>query len=267
MLFHLPWLSREDEGGYVSLTEAAATVAVGLTLAAALNPVIIAINDEAKITRARQDVAAIVNAIDKFVKDVAEFPIRSTPGIAVPFPRTAAEASLPFLDPNAVPCERSGTTPLQDPNLALSLVTAACGPAFLTTPPPSPGFFLNNHLVFDAMTLTAGLATPGFGTPVSLQYRLGGTGQANTPRNWNGPYIKQVLMDPWGHNYLLYTHAMNRSHLGPNGLQLYSWVLSAGPNGLIETLPTSPVVQGDDIGMLAAVLNVPEENFRLPQRS
>lgn len=253
-----------NERGYVSLTEAASTVAIGLTLAAAMSPVIISVGDEARITRAKQDVVAITTAIDRFVKDVAEYPIRNTPGLSVPTPRTAAEATFPSLDPRAVPCLRSGLSPAQDPDMMLPAAASVCGVAFAGA--ASPGFFLNNHLVHDTYLLSQGNAALGLQIPVSLQYRTGGTTAATPPRNWNGPYIKEVQTDPWGRNYIVYAHGMNRSRFGVTGLQLYAWVLSAGPNGTIETLPTSPNVQGDDIGTLASVVNVPEENFRLSQR-
>jgi hypothetical protein len=173
--------------------------------------------------------------------------------------------------------------------MSLPFVSIVCGTALTNVTNPSPGVFLNNHLAHDTYTTfsgtlftggasaaggavvpggttTGGPLTTTLMTPFSLQYRAGGQGAANAPRNWNGPYIKEVLTDPWGHNYILYTHAMNRSRLGPAGLQIYAWLLSAGANGRIETLPTGTSVQGDDIGVVVSIFNIPEDNFRIPQR-
>lgn len=61
---------------------------------------------------------------------------------------------------------------------------------------------------------------------------------------WSGPYAAQLPNDPWGHPYMI-----NARELGQTTNP--TWVLSAGPNGVIETTvgnggQTTP--QGDDIG-------------------
>jgi prepilin-type N-terminal cleavage/methylation domain-containing protein len=55
---------------------------------------------------------------------------------------------------------------------------------------------------------------------------------------WKGPYISVALpLDPWGRPYLT-----NVAAAGP------IWVISAGPNQMINTRAIDNVVVGDDIG-------------------
>ena len=66
---------------------------------------------------------------------------------------------------------------------------------------------------------------------------------------WRGPYINQVGSDPWGNAFIMNAEALD---FGP---QEATFVLSAGPNGTIETTFLQPlqsgspavVVGGDDI--------------------
>ena len=46
---------------------------------------------------------------------------------------------------------------------------------------------------------------------------------------WNGPYVNSDPIDPWGRAYVLSVKGM-RGGAGARG-----WILSAGPNGRIET--------------------------------
>ncbi|MEE9488525.1 MAG: prepilin-type N-terminal cleavage/methylation domain-containing protein [Candidatus Brocadiales bacterium] len=62
---------------------------------------------------------------------------------------------------------------------------------------------------------------------------------------WRGPYIGPVRKDPWGNRYVC-----NASKLLPTADNA-AWVLSAGPNEVIETTFSqtmgSPTIGGDDI--------------------
>ena len=59
--------------------------------------------------------------------------------------------------------------------------------------------------------------------------------------------------DPWGNRYLVNIGALQASEADEASTEPRAlWVLSAGPNGLIETVYAAPalsaVVSGDDIG-------------------
>ncbi len=62
---------------------------------------------------------------------------------------------------------------------------------------------------------------------------------------WDGPYLGQTSTDPWGNYYLL-----NAEKLTPGNKEA-AWVLSAGPNGTVETPYSQPAGTaspgGDDI--------------------
>lgn len=59
-----------------------------------------------------------------------------------------------------------------------------------------------------------------------------------------------VTGDPWGNHYLIYPEGNDPTAHG--GVASSRWVLSAGPNGILETLFRQPaetaVLGGDDIG-------------------
>jgi general secretion pathway protein G len=61
-------------------------------------------------------------------------------------------------------------------------------------------------------------------------------------KNWKGPYIARVTADPWGNAYII-----NADGFSIDGQPV--WILSAGPNGQVETPTFSQTLLGDDIGM------------------
>ncbi len=68
------------------------------------------------------------------------------------------------------------------------------------------------------------------------------TGTANACySNWKGPYMTSFDADPWGNAYMI-----NSSDFGTANPV---WVISAGPNGLLETAATDIALGNDDIGM------------------
>jgi hypothetical protein len=69
--------------------------------------------------------------------------------------------------------------------------------------------------------------------------------------NWEGPYIESVAgkTDPWGHNYLVNVEAMYTPTSDHNDTKEYGWIISAGPNGSVDTNITDNEVQEDDIGL------------------
>ena len=59
---------------------------------------------------------------------------------------------------------------------------------------------------------------------------------------YKGPYLPVVEADPWGNQYVLNANNFNVAD-GP------VYVLSAGPNGILETPVSSISIGGDDIGL------------------
>ena len=63
---------------------------------------------------------------------------------------------------------------------------------------------------------------------------------------YRGPYIGNLDADPWGNRYVVTATNLTRS--SPN----WAFVLSAGPNGILDTDPSQPrtgtfMVSGDDV--------------------
>lgn len=65
---------------------------------------------------------------------------------------------------------------------------------------------------------------------------------------WDGPYMQQMPADPWGRRYIVSSDGFwaRGSSSNPDNV----WVLSAGPNGRVETPDQNEDLGGDDIGVL-----------------
>jgi type II secretory pathway pseudopilin PulG len=76
------------------------------------------------------------------------------------------------------------------------------------------------------------------------------------PHGWNGPYLSSAVQDDsWGHAYMMNTFWLDPRDIGQDadGTKLGAvWVISAGPNGIIETpfyqARDNARLYGDDIG-------------------
>jgi prepilin-type N-terminal cleavage/methylation domain-containing protein len=74
---------------------------------------------------------------------------------------------------------------------------------------------------------------------------------------WNGPYLSsEISADPWGNSYVVNIDLIDASASAVTrngGIKAAVWVLSAGPNGIIETPYTQSMLTaalgGDDIGI------------------
>jgi prepilin-type N-terminal cleavage/methylation domain-containing protein len=96
--------------------------------------------------------------------------------------------------------------------------------------------------------------------PLANQLMVNAPGYAlrtmTSQNGWNGPYVSSELRsDPWGHRYVVNIGLVDTSPAiqTATGQKAAVWVLSAGPNGVIETPYAQPVVSavilGDDIGI------------------
>lgn len=61
------------------------------------------------------------------------------------------------------------------------------------------------------------------------------------PTTWKGPYMARVNADPWGNAYV-----SNASEFLTTG---NVWIISAGPNGIVDTGRGADDVTPDDIGI------------------
>jgi prepilin-type N-terminal cleavage/methylation domain-containing protein len=103
--------------------------------------------------------------------------------------------------------------------------------------------------------------TTGVAGSLSDQLVINAPGYAlrtsTSPSGWNGPYFSSQLMaDPWGRRYAVNVGLVDLSPgaaTASGQAKMAVWVLSAGPNGIIETpfaqsILTAVRPGGDDIG-------------------
>lgn len=211
--------------GY-TLMEVAAVVAVSATLAAVALPVVTDKTNEGKVVAGKQDCQNIGNAIATFYKDTGIWPAfngTSPTAVTTAVPYTGTVYTYQIL--------RTGSDLTHDPKALAGVTWSAVGGATDA---------LQNHLVVDK---------PGGSTPNG--YRTYGF-------NWKGPYIDTLAdkRDPWGNNYLVYVAGMYTPSSNISGTlvayvpKIYGWVISAGPNGILETEITKDQPQGDDVGLV-----------------
>jgi prepilin-type N-terminal cleavage/methylation domain-containing protein len=198
-----------------TLIELTVVLAVIVTLALILTPSITNFINDSRVARARADIQTLNAAIAQFYKDNGFYPQWSTAGTGGG-PGTAANRVDLLVSPGNVPSAAGATTWTSTSATA----TDAIADQLVTN---APGYRMKT-------------ATSDFG--------------------WNGPYLTSTIgADPWNNRY-----AINVGLLDPTiGTQTAAgatksavWVISAGPNGQIETTYTQPITTaalgGDDIG-------------------
>lgn len=100
-------------------------------------------------------------------------------------------------------------------------------------------------LMYSAGTQPAGLAAMGFDATTMARFRdvlMRDDEECYDSAMYKGPYLPGVEADPWGNQYVL-----SASNFNVAAGVVY--VLSAGPNGTLETPLNSIALGGDDIGL------------------
>lgn len=62
-------------------------------------------------------------------------------------------------------------------------------------------------------------------------------------RKFKGPYVQNLNEDPWGNSYQINATTLISGNTSP------TWVISAGPDGIIDTATTATSLGGDDLGV------------------
>jgi len=101
----------------------------------------------------------------------------------------------------------------------------------------------NGTLLVGAGNQPANLAAMGYDTSVSSSFDDHLSSDVNgCYNNWKGTYMVAVTADPWGNSYISNVGAFLVAG-SPE------WIISAGPNGQIETPSFMTTLFGDDIGI------------------
>jgi prepilin-type N-terminal cleavage/methylation domain-containing protein len=201
-----------------TLIELTVVLAVIVTLALVLTPSVANFVNDARVARAQNDSRTIATAILEFYKDngfAPQWAVAQNGG-----PGSATSRLDILISPGNAPGIHPRAKTLAGTSLAAWL-TGRVG-------------LLADQLMSD--TPAYATRTPG------MQF------------GWNGPYLSSAPgSDPWGNRYIVNIGQVDLA--AGNGLgttKFAVWVLSAGPNGIIETLPnqpfTSAMLGGDDIG-------------------
>lgn len=190
--------------GY-TLTEVAAVVAVTATLTAVALPVVIGKVDEGKVQRAVGDVQAIKSAV------------------------------LSFLNDTGVPPFYSDTT----------IVAAVTGGSAIALPTEGGSDFEilstdDGKKAEVATTITDWTLGTKEGSLDDQLIKNGPRYPTEGDSAWRGPYLHEIKRDPWGQKYYL-TVKWFSEPTPTDATQKAVYVLSAGPNGIIETAFSQPI--------------------------
>lgn len=210
----------------VSLYETTAVVAMTSIIAAVALPVAMDRIENAKESRVGRDATTIGSAMIKFFEDTGRWPGEAeirTPGSPVCFLQTG----VPTTDP------ARGTLLPDTRNLGLidgrDFLGRTCDSIT-----PTNTLNINDYLVRKPSVV-------------------------NYP-NWRGPYMEPVASDPWDRAYivnvlpLIFSGEVEDPGLGKfadtGGKLGFAWVLSVGPDRLLQTPLTAPqlAVRSDDVG-------------------
>jgi hypothetical protein len=210
---HLQHATHRRPTSGLTVVELTVVLGVLVTLALTLTAPVLAVIANARGVRARTDCHVLMSAISQFHRDTGFFPQWMASQAGGPGPH---QGRLQLLGTN-------GNLPLEEQSSAWS--TGQSG-------------LLVDQLVDNV---------PGY-TKKS----------ATSPLGWNGPYYlpSDLDSDPWGHRYVVNIGLIDASPgvLTKTGRPKSAvWVLSAGPNGMIDTpffqpLTAAVTTGGDDIG-------------------
>ena len=204
------------------------TIAIILTLIGIFAPLAMDKLAQSKTARAQADIDAIAAALTNFFSDLGHFPACNANTGGDCDPQSNSVNDLRFL---AV-CTGSGSCEPEYPTFTgggatWDLTTNQQGGA------DAPVNNAYNHLVANNPNINATEGESG------LDYRT---------TKWKGPYITKLAVDPFGKAYIIHVGAMQKT--GTAIASGKGWILSAGPDGNLDTAPTDTTLQNDDIGYI-----------------
>jgi prepilin-type N-terminal cleavage/methylation domain-containing protein len=217
---------KRDPRGF-TMIEVMIAVAAIVMLSAMLAPVGLSWLDEGRAARAQNDAAAIGTAMMRFFQDTSKWPGQ----VEILQP----SSTVRFL---TVGTAGAGAFPTVVGSVGIGSATCAGG---LTG-------------VVGGTTSFAGAAPSSANSLDVLDYLVSPPSSTNYP-NWRGPYLPiDLTADPWGRVYVINVIPMfcdeSVTAAAPGGVLGYGWVMSAGPNGTLQTLFTASrlAAGADDVG-------------------
>jgi len=202
-----------------TLLEVIIAVALVAIMAVAIAPPLIENLNDGKTARAQSDVQIIGNAIQSFYKDTGKWPLQDDSDDNPEIARLAGNASL-----------GGGNSGLPDGDTNLADAWQSRGRVGTLT----------KQLILNESE--DGSVKPLYPT----------TNNPHRKPGWNGPYLDEVPLDPWGNAFVVNIYYTNPSD--PDNARHNVMVLSAGPNQVFETSFADSQYNeefgGDDIGYI-----------------
>lgn len=203
-----------------TLVELVFVIAIIVVLASMFLPLAFSKLEKADLTKADVDIQALAAALTSFWEDLRHFPVCSTDDTTADMdcsPLTNSNNNLKVLFTKS-----DGTTPT---------APAVAAGATWTFPTLSAKYSAFNHLVVN---------NPSTSATTDFDY---------DSTKWKGPYISRLALDSWGNSYVIAVGAMEKNGaVTNNGAK--GWILSAGPDGELNTSATSESLSGDDRGFI-----------------
>lgn len=219
----------------LSLVEVTIMLTILMILAAALIPVMTDSVRSARFVAARSDLAQLAAALTNFQRDVGPIVFD---GSRLQQPQTTSSLRIVdvLMSQGEMP-EVADGVPVETlaPDLRIDASVGTAAAALLPWLSSASVDRMDDHL-----------RTNGRGYIES---------KSGADRGWNGPYItKEVTGDPWGHRYLINTGFLRgQPQRAGRCSRCAVFVISAGPNGRIETPFQQPIsnanVFGDDLAV------------------
>ncbi len=201
----------------------AASLAIIGTLALIIVPIAINKLEQSKVTRAVGDVRGIATALAGLAKDVTQEKVGKNKAHTV--------TRLLFEGP--------GNTPRDSDSNAIYYAAGSIWASIKAS----------NVADADIGTLHDNIIVNNLDGDVNVDETTNGE---DYPSTWGGPYLIEPRPDPWGNKYVVLVQGIREGVQAGGSADVYGWVISAGPNGKLETKPTGTDLGGDDIGLILA---------------
>lgn len=211
-------MKRGGKAGY-TLVEMTAVVATAAVLTAVMLPVALSYVEQGKISASTDEVNTIAATVAKFTSDTGDFPMRKESG----------SASASRFDKTILYSTSDSATDLS------SVVR--------------PGGTINQWRLNAASTCSGENPITDVEDTFNPHFYKNSVGYNND--KWGGPYLGKRGKDPWGHSYIVFLRGIKCQANNPRITHSENlWVISAGPNGDLETMPSDLSAAGDDVGVI-----------------
>jgi prepilin-type N-terminal cleavage/methylation domain-containing protein len=221
-----------------TLIEMIFVLAIIITLVAIFVPLAVNKLSDANLAKADSDLATLAASMTAFFSDVGIWPASNG---GTPNADNLVLRTLLVGDPVAGVTPNTIASP--NPTLAGGVTYFTTGVTGISsgTVPVAPEATINN--AFNHLVANNPNANATEGSRPDGDYRTAGT------KRWRGPYVSKLGADPWGNNYVINIGAI-ASGIPSVGATERGWMLSAGPDGTLQTAATSAALSNDDRGFI-----------------